>query len=132
MKSAVKTALAFTHITGRIPIGIHLTTWNVVYQMIEDLPRYVKIDGMTVTLHDKRVKDEYLKDIEDHPFLIGHKLMTERGFKLRAYRQSKTSRNIVYYGPDDSEGYITREGTGCWIWTRNEKGGMATERFNLK
>ncbi|AKF13641.1 hypothetical protein PHIN3_378 [Sinorhizobium phage phiN3] len=122
MRNSLKTALAYAHITGNLPKNIHMDTYLQASSCLKT--------GFGNGPPRKIVKDEYLKDIEDHPFVIGHKLLSEQGFSLP--RQRKTSHTISYMRHDDVEAFITRSGKHCWYWTPNGRGGMATETFDLK
>lgn len=120
MTSAFKTALAYAHITGRLPKHIHLKTYMAARVCLTDL-------NANTLRHS--VKEEYVDGLADHPFILGDKVLKDRGFRVRPY-QHRTSHTIEYLNDEGHEGYITREGKGCWIWSPNGRG-MATEKFDV-
>lgn len=117
ISESVKTALAYAHICGCLPKGIHMSTWSKAFDMIEGTFQYY------------RVKEEFLPLIEEHPFVVGHEWMLCNGFTLIPY-QYHSSRTIEYIRDLDN-GFITRTGKGCWVWTRNGHGGSATINFDV-
>jgi hypothetical protein len=104
MKLAVRTALAYAHVTGRIPKGIHIATWSAVNEAGEDGRSPIEF----------RAKEEFVSEIKDHPFLIGDAVMREKGLKPKAFQKS-TTHSIVYVDGNGNEGGVSRDGS-AWIW----------------
>lgn len=118
IKPGVKTAVAFAHITGRLPKAIHMATWMDARKFLNDACSI-----------DKRATAEALPLIADHPFIIGHAYMQSRGFAPVPY-QKGTSHYIRYRNDDGIEAGLGREGS-VWIWWKHDtKPGSRQENIN--
>lgn len=116
MKPAVKTALAFAHICGFLPKNIHLSTWSAANKCFEP------------HVFPRQIKPEFLDQIADHPFMVGHAKLTAEGFRPRP-KPDRTSRTIEYDHSDhDDRAFISRSGGG-WYWRRIPGAGYRTETF---
>lgn len=125
LSTAIKNVLAYIHVTGRFPAGIHLSTLAKVH--------HTMIDGEPGR---NTVKPEYFEYIKNHTFIRGRDyLVNERGFeskpKFHSIYERNTSREICFLHIDGGEGYIHRAGGG-WIWSKNGRGGMNTEQLDGK
>lgn len=93
----VKRALAYCHVAGALPKGIHITTWSKAFDLVDRI-------GDRYTL-----KPEALAAIEDEPFFIAHRLLTARGFTPILYER-RTSHYLRYRGPELAQALSFRSG----------------------
>ena len=119
---AMKTVLAYVHLTGRMPAHIRTRT-------------YIDALDFVTGEYPKKLKDEALELVRDHPFLKGRDYLVSLGFEgkpsVHHRRDKQTSQTLRFLNLDTkAEAYIIRSGGG-WIWTPNGRG-MDTEKLEGK
>jgi hypothetical protein len=116
MKQSLKTALAYAHICGFLPKHIHLDTWSKAQEYL------------VPNTYPRTVKPEYLDQIADHPFMIGHARLTAEGYRP-TQKHGRTSHTIEYRHPDhEDQAFIIRSGGG-WYWRKIPGAGFKTEEW---
>ncbi|MGP1257077.1 MAG: hypothetical protein ACTS10_21855 [Kiloniellales bacterium] len=113
LSPAVKLALAYVHLVGRLPAKIRNATWIAAH-------RHCDISA------DKRgyvVKPEFVAEVEQHPLYRAAAALRERGFH-RTLHQQDTSHYVTF---DDKNGlHATAFRSGSWSidYGRGESGSV--------
>lgn len=109
MSPAVRRALAYAHVTGRLPSGLHVMTRMLAGNHLDFVP--YQYAGMT--LHRYQVKPEDLPLVARDPLYVACEWFRSHGFVLDAGRLCKTSHYLPYVHPRyQVEGIAYRGGGG--------------------
>lgn len=113
MTPATRTALAYLHVTGNLPKGLHSSTYCAASRLST---RPSIDDGLA---YRKIVKAEAAAEVMTHPLVKGHLRLLELGFEPEPY-QRRTSHYVVYRHPTEScEAGVSRGGS-IWITRIND------------
>lgn len=104
MSPALKQALAYVGIRGHYPKGIHVNTRLAAYDYVANADY-----DRTRRFYDLTAEAEAL--VRDHPFSIGHRFLTARGFKPVVYPRFPSLHWIDYRHDNGDEAHLFRGGS---------------------
>lgn len=111
LSPAVRRALAYVHLTGRIPIGIRNSTWGAVYERCNK--------------HPYKVKPEFVADVERHPLCRAAAELISRGFQTTSWANAgRTANSVAFMNSDGVEAHAYQSGYWSIDFGRGGRGNV--------